>query len=404
VATEFGPSLAELDEVLSKAIDRQIAEQRALRQALEDLRESVRRLGERPMQMPSIDVIGISDNVRDSVRLAIDTGVARLEKSVRDMRTELGPQLEDAALTGRALGSLRDDVRSITEGAREDVRTVADALGGVAADVRGMAQALIDFNAGLRGWADGVDEGLTGLNETIDDVRRLVESRPAGGGGPAAPIRADDAALATISEQVKETADLSLYLTDQIEDLDAVLNRLGELPDRIEGVVTQAMRRTLTARAKIEQEASSVLDDVSSSLDGTVDRLTDALDVLEGGDVRRLALAQVELTSRVESMHDTLHGRIEDMELGYRQMLEALARAIDRSARGQEPHALESVAKAVVPPRRSSGARRSPAKKAAPKKAIPKKAVPKMTAAAKTTTTKGSRRKRTSGSPADAND
>src|SRR5438876_10044638 len=99
MATEYGPSLAELDEVLSKASERQIAEQRALRQALEDLRDMVRRVAERPQQAaPNIDVIGISDNVRDSVRLAIDTGVGRLEKSVRDIRTELGPQLEDATL------------------------------------------------------------------------------------------------------------------------------------------------------------------------------------------------------------------------------------------------------------------------------------------------------------------
>ena len=96
MATEYGPSLAELDEVLSRAIERQIAEQRALRQALEDLRETVQRVVDRPGQSPAIDVIGISDNVRDSVRLAIDTGVGRLEKVLRDIRTELGPQLEDS--------------------------------------------------------------------------------------------------------------------------------------------------------------------------------------------------------------------------------------------------------------------------------------------------------------------
>ena len=357
MATEYGPSLAELDEVLSRAIERQIAEQRALRQALDDLRETVRRLADRPTQTPSIDVIGISDNVRDSVRLAIDTGVGRLEKVLRDIRSELGPQLDDSALTGRSLGALRDDVRSMTDGVRDDVRAVADALGGVTADVRGMAQALIDFNAGLRGWADGVDDGLASLNDSVDNVRRTIEERPAT--APAALQLPDETRMEAIADQVKETADLSLYLTDQIEDLDAVLNRLGELPERVEGVVTQAMRRTLTARAKIEQEAASVLDDVASGLDGTVDRLSEALELLEGGDVRRLALAQVELTSRVESMHDTLQSRMEDIELGHRQMLEALARAIDRSARGQEPQALSSVAKAVVPPRtrRSSAAR-----------------------------------------------
>lgn len=361
MATEYGPSLAELDEVLGRAIERQIAEQRALRQALEDLRETVRRLAERPVQAPSIDVIGISDNVRDSVRLAIDTGVGRLEKVLRDIRTEMAPGLEDGPVGGQALGSVRQDVQSLTQAARDDIRVVAEAVGGVTADVRGMAHALIDFNAGLRGWADGVDENLGSLNSSIEAVKRVVESRPAGGGIRQLPADADG--IEAVQEQIKETADLSLYLTDQIEDLDAVLNRLGELPERIEGVVTQAMRRTLTARAKIEQEASSVLDDVASSLDGTVDRLSEALDLLEGGDVRRLALAQVELTSRVESMHDTLQTRLEDLELGYRQMLEALARAIDRSARGQEPNALSSVAKAVVPPR----AKRSPAKTSAKK-------------------------------------
>src|SRR5581483_5172866 len=302
------------------------------------------------------------DNVRDSVRLAIDTGVGRLEKSVRDIRTDLGPQLEEATLTGRTIGSLRDDVRAVTEGVKDDMRAMADALGGVAADVRGMAQALIDLNAGLRGWADGVDDGLGGINESLDTIKKLSE-------GAAAPAKsapqlpAGEGGIGAIQDQIKETADLSLYLTDQIEDLDAVLNRLGELPERIEGVVTQAMRRTLTARAKIEQEASSVLDDVASSLDGTVERLVESLDTLEGGDVRRLALAQVELTSRVESMHDTLTTRMEDMELNQRQMLEALAKAIDRTSRGQEPHALETVAKAVVPRRTTrKPAARKPAK------------------------------------------
>jgi hypothetical protein len=208
-----------------------------------------------------------------------------------------------------------------------------------------MAQALIDLNAGLRGWADGVDEGIGTITDSLATIRKLSDARPSS----SAAVPVDEAGVAAIRDQLKETADLSLYLTDQIEDLDAVLNKLGELPERVEGVVTQAMRRTLTARAKIEQEAGSVLDDVASSLDGTVERLVEALGVLEGGDVRRLALAQVELTSRVESMQDTLQSRIDGIELGYRQMLEALARAIDRSSRGQEPRALEAVAKAVVP-------------------------------------------------------
>jgi hypothetical protein len=75
-------------------------------------------------------------------------------------------------------------------------------------------------------------------------------------------------------------------------------------------------------------------------------------------------------------MHDTLAARIEDMELNHRQMLEALAKAIDRSSRGQEPHALETVAKSVVP-------RRTTTRKPAAKKttAKPKRGKSKSTSA-----------------------
>jgi hypothetical protein len=128
------------------------------------------------------------------------------------------------------------------------------------------------------------------------------------------------------------------------------------------------MRRTLTARAKIEQDASSVLDDVAGNLEGSVDRLSEALDVFEGGDIRRIQLAQVELGSRMESMQATLHDKIEAIEAGHAQTLEALARAIDRFARGQEPQALESVAKANVQRR----AKATKAKATKPKKATAK--------------------------------
>lgn len=358
MTTEQGPSLAELDEVLSRAIDRQIAEQRALRQSLEDLQEAVRRASERQETIvapaPQIDVLAIGDSVRDSVRLAIDTGIARLEKALRDIRAELGPAIDDVSSAAGAIAS----VRTLTEGLSTDVRSVAEGVGGAAADVQGIAAALIDFNAGLRGWADDMEKGVAA-------IRQAVEAS-----ATAKPMQPDEsrARLEAMQKQLKDTADLSLYLTDQIEDLDAVLNKLGDLPDKIEGVVTQGMRRTLTARAKIEQDASSVLDDVAGSLEVSVDRLSEVLDVFEGGDIRRIQLAQVELGSRMESMQATLQDRIQEIEAGNAQTLEALARAIDRFARGQEPQALESVAKANVQRR----AKATKAKATKPKKATAK--------------------------------
>src|SRR2546426_3492264 len=107
MATEHAPSLAELDEVLSRAIDRQIAEQRALRQQLEDLQEAVRTSAGHPGQAPQIDILAIGDSVRDSVRLAIDTGIGRLEKSLRDIRAELGPALNEVSAAGSGIVGLR---------------------------------------------------------------------------------------------------------------------------------------------------------------------------------------------------------------------------------------------------------------------------------------------------------
>lgn len=360
------PSLAELDEVLERAVDRQVAEQRALRQALDQLRDAVRALGEGTPAQVELDVGALDDRMRR----AIEGGIARLESELRDVRSALGPQIELTSNVNQVVRSFREELQTLHDG----ISSVETDVAGVGADIEGIAQALIDLNAGLRSWADDVDASVTSLRDTVDSIRELTQTRAVAEAAEQAPVSdADsDARIERMETQVKETAELSLYLTDQIEDLDRVLKNLGELPERIEGVVSQAMRRTLTARAKLEQDATSLVDELTESLEAGTDRLSEVLDSLDASGVRKLTLGNVELTSQVASLHDTLIARLAAAELDHRQTMEALARAIDRWAKGKDPRALETVAKATTPRKRASG----PSSKASPAKGAAKGSAP----------------------------
>lgn len=360
------PSLAELDEVLERAVDRQVAEQRALRQALDQLRDAVRALGEGTPAQVELDVGALDDRMRR----AIEGGIARLESELRDVRSALGPQIELTSNVNQVVRSFREELQTLHDG----ISSVETDVAGVGADIEGIAQALIDLNAGLRSWADDVDASVTSLRDTVDSIRELTQTRAVAEAAEQAPVSdADsDARIERMETQVRETAELSLYLTDQIEDLDRVLKNLGELPERIEGVVSQAMRRTLTARAKLEQDATSLVDELTESLEAGTDRLSEVLDSLDASGVRKLTLGNVELTSQVASLHDTLIARLAAAELDHRQTMEALARAIDRWAKGKDPRALETVAKATTPRKRASG----PSSKASPAKGAAKGSAP----------------------------
>lgn len=360
------PSLAELDEVLERAVDRQVAEQRALRQALDQLRDAVRALGEGTPAQVELDVGALDDRMRR----AIEGGIARLESELRDVRSALGPQIELTSNVNQVVRSFREELQTLHDG----ISSVETDVAGVGADIEGIAQALIDLNAGLRSWADDVDASVTSLRDTVDSIRELTQTRAVAEAAEQAPVSdADsDARIERMETQVKETAELSLYLTDQIEDLDRVLKNLGELPERIEGVVSQAMRRTLTARAKLEQDATSLVDELTESLEAGTDRLSEVLDSLDASGLRKLTLGNVELTSQVASLHDTLIARLAAAELDHRQTMEALARAIDRWAKGKDPRALETMAKATTPRKRASG----PSSKASPAKGAAKGSAP----------------------------
>lgn len=441
--TDKNPGSGQLDEILTRAVDRQIAEQRALRQSLDQLRDTVRELASRPAA--GVDPQALNQ-LRDTVRELASRPAARvdltpLEERVKDVLTPLEGQIRDllapldarfkdvfgplasriqdslspmedriqsalraiaerpmptpppppdfagleervqnaihgsvAGATESSLAALSDQLRSFREAvvprleqateANAAVRAVSEEIGsirevvsGVSTDIEGIAQALIDFNGGLRQWATGLDETVGSIRLTVGEIYAVAtQPRPSETGVPA-----DDTASlsasgngqkdkpAGIEERIKETAELSEYLADQIEDLDGLMGRLTELPQQLEGVVSQALKRTLTARAKLDKEAETALDDVLEALDEHVNQLSAVLERFEQEEdhIRKIALEQVELTSRIESLQSTFIDRIDRIDNERRRGEEAIAVAIDRSARGLTPRALESLSKST---------------------------------------------------------
>lgn len=420
----------DLDEVLTRAVDRQIAEQRALRQALDQLRDAVKELASRPAarvdltpleerikdvlsplddrfkdlvgplasriqdtlspmedriqsalrtvverpppQQLAPDLTGLEERVQSaihgSVAGATESSLAALSDQLRSFREAVVPRLEQATEANTAVRAVSDEIASIR-----------DVVGGVSTDIEGIAQALIDFNGGLRQWATGLDETVGSIRLTVGEIYAVAtQPRPSESG-----VAADDTASlspagpsgdgqgekpAGIEERIKETAELSEYLADQIEDLDGLMGRLTELPQQLEGVVSQALKRTLTARAKLDREAETALDDVLEALDEHVNQLSTVLERFEQEEdhIRKIALEQVELTSRIESLQSTFIDRIDRIDNERRRGEEAIAVAIDRSARGLTPRALESLSKstrrrksAPVPRKQSKASSRS---------------------------------------------
>ncbi len=386
-------STSALDDILQRAVDRQIAEQRALRQSLDELRDSVRELLAKPA--PRIDVSALEDRLQTIVRAlserpagggggpdvlaleerlkatiqstvmgASETTFSSLSDQLRSFRESVVPRLEQAG-----------DANASVHALGEELGHVREVVGGVSTDLEGIAQALIDFNAGIRQWTMGMDDTVASIKLTVgelyavatqpvttrepeitatlapdDEEPEAKTKRAAEGNGKARPPEIED--------RIRETAELSEYLADQIEDLDGVMGRLTELPTQLEGVVAQALKRTLTARAKLDKEAESALDEVLEALDQQVNQLTEVLNRFEQEEdhIRKLALEQVELSSRIESLQETFIDRIDRIDTEHRRGEEALAVAIDRSARGLQPRALESL-------ERSTKRRKPPAPK-----------------------------------------
>jgi hypothetical protein len=385
-AAEHRPP-TDLDEFLARAVDRQIAEQRALREALQELTGAVRELQARPAAGAPVDPAEIEARVARAVASArppidpaeLEGRIARAVASapaVDPVEIEARVSRALAANTEILVNELRDlrstvipGVQRVSEasasGSRaieHDMAILRDAVGGLSADVEGIAQALIDLNAGLRDWADGIDRNIDIVVETVQQARdaaakaeqlqteaiesaveaveeRRAESRPLlpvegevvdvdpTGVVPAPVVVAPPPVPSEIEQRVKETIELSLYLADQIESFDKAIASLGDLPSRLEGVLSQALKRTLAARAKLDRDAEMALDEAVATLDEHVATI---------GDLGSIAAAQ----RRVEAG------------------LAALAEAVDRSTDGALPRAGSSLA-------RASSAARTPARKAA---------------------------------------
>ena len=345
---ESDPRPGELDEFLARAVDRQIAEQRALRETLAALTQAVNALG---AQGGGFDPDDLSDRVRAATRAAVDPIVS-------EVRT-----LSDNVLTTVQRST------STTSGASgagsEDVEQLAASVGGVAADIEGIAQALIDLNAGLREWAAGVDATIEGVRDGVEEIRDIaLASQEPTGSQDALVLDVPDADLVEgspllpapslgaeereeIDKRIKESVELSLYLADQIEEFDRVLKSMGDLPQRLEGVVASGMRRTLAARAKLDNEATIVLDDALASLDEYVDRMSDTIGRFGNSEetLRKLGLGQVELASRLDSLFEAVH------ELAQGQKT--------RAASLTKPRAKRKPAKPAPKPARTTKAKRA---------------------------------------------
>ena len=356
-STPAGPErrqVPEIEDFLSRAVDRQVAQQRALADALTELRQAVDALGTRE-EVPDETHVALASalgDLRDAVhdltshtRQPVD--VSGLERVIRDVSegemSFMVRELKDLKGSGSS-----GDTTETTERLRDlsqDVDTVRDSVGGVATDVDGIAQALIDLNSGLRGWADGVDSNIASLRDAVDRVHEVtIESQELlapdedGDSERRVGVAAIGERIQGIEERIADTAELSSYLTEQVESLDKLLTRIGDLPMKLEGVVAQALRRTLATRAKLDKEAERAIDDVLGSVDQQLEQFNASLQRVSNNDER---------LEKIESGQSDLRSQLEDLQKGFAGRFEALAQAIDRSSKGLTPRALDSIKKPV---------------------------------------------------------
>ncbi|MEX2394395.1 MAG: hypothetical protein WD826_07945 [Actinomycetota bacterium] len=335
---------------------------------------------------------------------------------LRDVRDEILTQLQrpvpqaDSAGDAAGLGDIQGTV------------------GAMSADVEGIAQALIDLNAGLRDWAEGVDSRIGEMQQAVDLVRdfasqtqelrtEMLEAmdlrdqrqgydaegyeaegyerqEPAPSQELAPQEFAVDAELVPeprvvitdsveLDRRIQETIDLSLYLADQVDAFGRVLQSMGDLPTRLEGVISQALRRTLTARSKLDSEATTEIRTALASLDTYVDKIDDIVTRFAASEesVRKLALGQVEVSSRIDSLYDAIADRLDDVEADRRRTEEILAGAIDAVGEGKAPKAASTLAKATKSAasrrKKTPGSRREATTKAKKPKPVARKRTPR---------------------------
>lgn len=287
------PALEAYEEILASAVDRQLAEQRELAQTLSSLRGHLDAL-DTDVRSSAHDVEGLA------------AAVLELNKILRDRFGEA--TAETTSLESRVTSL----AATIGEGLRELAAAQENALEGLGAAI---SAAIESIRADLRG------------------IRESVASF------------ADR--FATLETSFGEARDLVGYMRDQSEDFDKVLSGIGDVPERLEGVVSQALRRGLTARAGLAREAEKALGGVVAPVEERLAQLLEELQDVEapkgrGGsqvreDVRRLALGQVELSSRLEDLVAYIEGVETDRSERERELIAAVAAGGPERGPAHEP-------------------------------------------------------------------
>lgn len=379
-----------LEDLLSSAVERQISEQRELQEVLSGIREAVDALRSELSAPPAA--------ADPELRQRIDELPAALFKGVREA---LAPQFEVPEALERTLEELRDRLADgPTQTAPGLEAGAVEEIGGLvrtaSQDVQALAQAMLDLNAGLREWAEGIEERVGGLGRSlVEGLHDLAvaqqEALGALGGAvttSTTELRRDlrgvvrDTArtlgdrLDGVDERLVEAGELSRYLRDQTEDLDRVLSGLGEVPQRLEGVVAQALRRALTIRAGLVREAEKTLERVLSPVEEKLDRLVTSLETvaesMEPGrfDEELQTLAEgndglrQDVEERIGGLEEAIMARLERLEEESARRDRVIAEALDRAAGGLDPGAAD----AIEPPAKRPRGKTQGKKKAAPAK------------------------------------
>lgn len=366
-----------VEDILSSAVDRQIAQQRSLQEALSGIRDAIEGLRSELDARPTGEVddavlerLEALDERRRAMAERIEEERRELAVRIdglpdalfRGVRDALTPQLAGAEALERLRAELeaRGDSSAVTE-IGDELRSTLDGLGerieASGKDVEALAQAVLDLNGALRDWSDGIESRVGSLAETLvgglsdlaSTQKEALESLATVVGRTSDGVRDSvaesmseavqplDRGLATMRERITDVEEVSRYIQDQAADLDKLLRGLRELPDRLEAVVAQALRRALTARASFERDARRALDDAVAPISEPLDRLGEPLEIvaeaLEGGrlseELRRAGLRNVELATRMEEFQDAILERVEESEVRRREREDELADAIE---------------------------------------------------------------------------
>jgi hypothetical protein len=241
------PASDRLQELLSRAVEDQVSEQRALLMSLEDIRVALARF-EGPSQ----------DEMRATVVSATGEATSRLSDQVRyltDRLEEVSRRVDDNAVATRSA------LEGLAAGRLEDVADLVDGMAGVRTDLRSLPEQL----------GPGI---VSALSVGLEEVRRQVAAQ----GDSLAVTRSE---VGRLNERTQVLDELSAR-TEVLPQLPAAIGALGErmregltdvrgAVDRA-GAVAAVTDELAALRTDVNRLATSVADQtlVSGQLGGVV--------------------------------------------------------------------------------------------------------------------------------------